>query len=144
MTRHRIRPLASVLALTCALGLGLGACGGGDDDDDAGGGSSTTSTASTTTEAAPSSSEPAGPVEGDAVTIANFDFGPNQLAVSPGTTVTWTNDDPTSHTATADDGQFDTGSLAPGDSGEFTFDEAGTFAYHCEIHPSMTASVVVE
>ena len=72
-------------------------------------------------------------------------FDPQSVTVGVGDNVIWRFEDGlNSHTVTADDGQFDTGSLAPGDSGEFTFDEAGTFAYHCEIHPSMTASVVVE
>jgi len=46
-------------------------------------------------------------------------------------------------TVTADDGAFDSGSLAGGKSFSFTFDEAGTFAYHCNIHQSMTGRVVV-
>jgi plastocyanin len=142
MTRRRA-PLASVLALAGAIVLVLAACGGGDDDD---AGSTTSTTASTTTEPTSSAtSAPAEPVSGDGVTIKDFAFTPEALSVTAGTTVTWTNDDSSTHTATGDDGEFDTKSLAPGDSGEFTFEEAGTFTYHCEIHPStMKASIIVE
>lgn len=59
-----------------------------------------------------------------------------------GTTVTWTNDDTAAHTVTADDGSFDE-RIAAGETVTVTFDEAGTFAYHCDIHTSMTATVIV-
>jgi plastocyanin len=141
MIRSR-SPLATVLALLAAVVLVLAGCGDGDDD----AGSTTSTTASTTTEPASSTtSAPAEPVSGDAVTIEDFDFAPKALLVTAGTTVTWTNDDASTHTATGDDGEFDTKSLSPGDSGELTFEEAGTFTYHCEIHPTtMKAEIIVE
>jgi len=77
------------------------------------------------------------------VTIANFSFGPNDLQVKVGTTVTWTNQDSASHTVTADDGSFDSGSLSQGSSFSFTFTEAGTFPYSCNFHPSMVGTVTV-
>lgn len=77
------------------------------------------------------------------VTIEDFAFAPRTITVDVGDTVTWTNRDTAGHTATADDGSFDTGVLGRGQSGSRTFDEAGTFAYHCEPHPSMTGTVVV-
>ena len=79
---------------------------------------------------------------GQAVTIANFAFAPGTITVTPGTTVTWTNNDSATHTATGTG--FDTGSIAPGASAAFTFTTAGSFAYHCAIHPAMTGSVVVQ
>jgi plastocyanin len=79
-----------------------------------------------------------------AVTIANFSFQPATVTVQVGDSVTWTNQDGAPHTATADDGSFDSGTLSQGDTGSHTFDTAGTFAYHCEIHPNMTGSVVVQ
>jgi plastocyanin len=48
------------------------------------------------------------------------------------------------HTVTADDDSFDSGTLSNGDTFEQTFDEAGEFAYHCEIHSSMTGTITVE
>jgi plastocyanin len=79
-----------------------------------------------------------------AVTIANFAFDPPTLSVAAGTTVTWTNNDTSPHTVTADDGSFDSGNLNPGQSFTFTFAQGGTFAYHCNYHPNMKASIVVQ
>jgi manganese oxidase len=77
------------------------------------------------------------------VSIKNFAFNPPNATVAPGTTVTWVNNDQTAHTATANDGAFDSGTLQPGQSYSFKFDKPGTYAYHCEIHPYMTATVTV-
>src|SRR4051812_26826220 len=123
------RPTRTVTAWSASLAVAatllLGACGGGgggDDEDDAG--------AKT-------------PVTGDAVTIRGFAFGPEALQVQKGTKVTWTNKDSSTHTATADDGSFDTKSIKKGAAGTATLEKAGTFAYHCDIHPSMHGSIVV-
>ena len=83
-------------------------------------------------------------VKGTAVEIKDFAFSPATLTVKVGDTVTWTNQDSVGHSATADDGSFDTGILAQGESNTVTFTEAGTFAYHCTPHPNMTAMIVVE
>jgi plastocyanin len=77
------------------------------------------------------------------VSIKNFAFNPPNATVAPGTTVTWVNNDQTAHTVTANDGAFDSGTLQPGQSYSFKFDKAGTYAYHCNIHPDMTATVTV-
>lgn len=77
-----------------------------------------------------------------AVTIAEFAFDPTDLRVSVGTTVTWTNHDPTPHTVTGHD--FDTGALEQNGSGAVSFDTPGTFDYFCAIHPTMQGRVVVE
>lgn len=77
------------------------------------------------------------------VSIRDFLFEPSQLRVEPGTTVTWTNEGNEPHTVTADNGLFDSGVLEPGDSYSVQFDGAGTVAYHCTLHPSMTGSIVV-
>jgi len=78
-----------------------------------------------------------------AVDIAGFAFSPKSVTVEVGDTVTWTNADAQGHTATADDASFDTGTIAGGASASETFATAGTFGYHCKIHPAMTATVVV-
>jgi LPXTG-motif cell wall-anchored protein len=77
------------------------------------------------------------------VAIRDFSFGPGAITVHVGDTVTWANAGPTDHTATADDGAFDTGTLRAGQSGSHTFAGAGTFAYHCTLHPSMRGTVQV-
>jgi plastocyanin len=64
--------------------------------------------------------------------------------VTPGATVRFRNDDQADHTMTADGGAFDTGHVAPGKEAEIHAPTApGTYAFHCEIHPSMTATLTV-
>lgn len=77
------------------------------------------------------------------VSIQNFAFSPGTIQIAAGTTVTWTNNDQTAHTVTADDGSFDSGAIAPGGTFSMTFNNPATIAYHCKIHPNMTASIVV-
>ena len=81
---------------------------------------------------------------GNTVSIANFAFSPATLPIPAGTTVTWTNNDSTTHTVTSDNGVFDSGNLAPNAIFSYTFSNAGTFAYHCSLHTSMTGKIVVK
>jgi LPXTG-motif cell wall-anchored protein len=76
-------------------------------------------------------------------TISDYKFSPASLTIHVGDTITWTNDGPAAHTATANDGSFDTGTLKKGQSASHTFTKAGTFAYICKIHPFMHGTVVV-
>src|SRR5215217_2187933 len=78
------------------------------------------------------------------VTIADFSFTPATITVNTGDTVTWNNNGPTPHSATANDGSFDTGILRRGQSGSHTFNLAGSFSYYCKPHPYMKATVVVQ
>ena len=78
------------------------------------------------------------------MTIRDFEFSPSSVTVNEGDTITWTNEGPTVHTATAEDGSFDTGSLRKGESGSATFTSAGTISYICTPHPNMTGTVVVQ
>jgi plastocyanin len=78
------------------------------------------------------------------VTIANIAFGPGSITVSVGTTITWQNNDGINHTSTSDTGVWDTGAIAPGTSKTHTFNTAGTFPYHCNIHTMMTGTIVVK
>ena len=77
-------------------------------------------------------------------TIVDFAFQPASITVRAGTTVTWTNTGGAPHTATADDGSFDSGSLSGGSTFSQPFTKAGTYAYHCAIHTSMKWTVVVQ
>ena len=81
---------------------------------------------------------------GSDVSIKNFAFSIGSLNVNSGTTVTWTNNDAANHTVTADDNSFNSGNIAPGKTYSKTFTSSGTFAYHCNIHPGMQATVVVK
>jgi LPXTG-motif cell wall-anchored protein len=78
------------------------------------------------------------------VTVSDFEFAPKGITVNVGDTVTWSNAGPTQHTATANDGSFDTGLLADGESGSHTFDQAGTFSYFCQPHPFMKGTITVQ
>ena len=81
------------------------------------------------------------------VTIRNFAFVPAEVQVAPGTTVVWVNcegADIDPHTSTADGGAWDSGFLRPGESYSRTFDEVGSFPYHCTPHPFMRGTVAVE
>jgi plastocyanin len=71
-------------------------------------------------------------------------FNPNPITISRGGSVTWMNNDTTSHTSTSDSGMWNSGTLAPGAQFTATFSSAGTFTYHCAIHPGMVGSVVVQ
>jgi LPXTG-motif cell wall-anchored protein len=77
------------------------------------------------------------------VSIQGFAFHPGSMTVNVGDSVTWTNQDSVAHTATANDGSFDTGTLKRGQSGSHTFNQAGTFSYICSIHPNMHGTVTV-
>jgi plastocyanin len=76
-------------------------------------------------------------------TITDFKFSPGTTTIHLGDAITWTNNGPSPHTATANDGSFDTGTLAKGKSASHTFTQSGTFAYICSIHPFMHGTVVV-
>jgi len=96
-----------------------------------------------------SKSSPTGPSgsgggTGNVVTISNMAYSPSPLTVSKGTTVTWKNNDSVAHTATADDASFDTGNIpANSTSSGVTFNQAGTFAYHCTYHSGMHGTITV-
>ncbi len=77
------------------------------------------------------------------VEIQNLDYSTKELEVDPGTVVVWVNQDPVQHSITADDGSFDSGLFDPDQSFAMTFDEPGTYTYHCTPHPFMRGRVVV-
>jgi len=77
------------------------------------------------------------------VEIRNFTFTPGNLHVPVGAKVTWTNYDDPPHTATAQDGSWDTGILNKGQSGTITFDKPGDYTYYCKVHPNMVARITV-
>jgi plastocyanin len=78
------------------------------------------------------------------VGIVNYAFSPSTLNIKVGDTVVWTNNATTSHTVVSDSGtELNSGPLITGRTYSHKFNQAGTFAYHCSIHPSMTATVIV-
>jgi plastocyanin len=77
------------------------------------------------------------------VSIKDSAFSPSVVTVDREDTVTWTNDDTLSHTATSQEDVFDSAVLAPGAMFSHLFETPGTYAYVCRIHPFMTGKVVV-
>ena len=125
--RRDIAIAAFVALAIIAISLGATSCGGD------------TSNSSETTA---SSGGPG--ASGAQVVMKDLAFDPETVTIKAGESVTWTNEDSASHTVVGDNGEFESDSLATGDTFSFTFDKAGTYAYHCSIHPSMKATVTVE
>jgi plastocyanin len=101
-----------------AAAIGLAACGGSEDE--------------------PAAAKASG---GPAVAVADNSFSPASLKAAVGDTVTFENEGQVAHTVTGDD--FDSGSLAPGDTFTFEAAEAGTFSYVCTFHPGMQGTIAV-
>jgi plastocyanin len=93
--------------------------------------------------APPPSAPPAGAAV-EEVAIIDLAFEPAETVVAVGTTVAWTVTQASPHTVTAADGSFDSGILDVGGRFEHTFLEPGSFAYACQLHPQMQATVVVD
>jgi plastocyanin len=78
------------------------------------------------------------------INIDNFSFGPAELTVSVGTTVTWTNRDDIPHTVVSTDKVFKSKVLDTNEKFSYTFSTPGAFSYFCSIHPKMTGTVMVQ
>ena len=91
--------------------------------------------------------------EDHVVQISGKAFQPDKLLVKVGERVTWKNVDSTDHTVvdigrpsqpgTQGKGEFDSGTLKPGETWSYTFTKEGNFQYHCTNHPTMTGVVIV-
>ena len=119
--RHA-RLTASVLCVFL-LGIALSCSSYNDDYDDGGGGGGGT----------PGANE---------VWIQGNAFSPSSKTVSVGTTITWTNKDGIAHTVTGTG--WGSGNLSNNATYSHTFDTAGSFPYHCTIHPGMTGTITVQ
>ena len=92
-------------------------------------------------------SKPPAPVS---VSLLNLAYNPQAITVTVGTTIKWTNNESLfiPHSVTsgippfAPDGKFDSGTLNPGQSFQFTFNSVGTFAYYCQFHLAMMTGTV--
>jgi plastocyanin len=78
-----------------------------------------------------------------AVSIKDFEFSPPAISAKVGDVITFTNAGAKSHTATLDQGDCGTETLAPGAAGGLTFSKAGSYPFHCAIHSSMTGTITV-
>ena len=81
---------------------------------------------------------------GTGVVMKNLAFDPATVTIKAGESVIWTNLDSVNHTVVADNGEFKSGDLGQGATFTFKFDKAGSYPYHCGIHPSMKGTVVVQ
>jgi plastocyanin len=128
-TRTSVPSIVRALVVAAALSLGLGACGSDDDSSD---GAASDDGGTTTT---------AGGLDvnqGDIIVIDDFTFGDGApVEIQTGELITWQNDDSIRHTVTddTDNPEFSSSAIQPDDTFSITFDEAGTFQYHCSIHP---------
>jgi plastocyanin len=131
------------LLLACmALSLVVAGCGDDDDDDGGGGGAETTEQPAGGGDDAGGGGGGGGATE---VSEEGIAFNPAEVTVSVGDTVTWTNNDTVEHDVTADGfSSGEPGGMAPGDTFDHTFQEAGTFDYVCTVHPGMEGTVTVE
>jgi plastocyanin len=106
-------------------------------------GSSSPSTPTSSPQPAPSGPSTSVSIPQGAAVLTLTAYNPNPVNVAAGTTVRWTNTDAVAHTSTADGGAFNSGTLAAGAHFDFTFQTAGSFPYHCAIHPGMIGTIVV-
>jgi|SRR5829696_2245976 len=132
--------LVLVLANLAFITIG---CGGDDNGD-----TTVTETATETTSEESSSDANAIAPSGDAVRsakveIEDFAYSPDPVTIEEGGKVIWINRDSEPHTATAEDGSFDIGTLEEGKLGSESFKEPGSYAYICSIHPQMKGTVEV-
>ncbi len=154
MKRLTLSSLFVVLALllsSCSMHLGLSKI--------LGGGSTSKPSASkpnglssgskhvkaTHTPPSPSSASAGGAAQGnDLIMVTSSGFQPTTLTVKVGTQVTWTNSDTAAQSVTSDTvNLFDSGSLNPGATFQYTFSQAGTFTYHSTNAPADTGTVIV-
>ena len=153
--KKQLKPVLFCLIALSAFVL-LAACGGGTTSTGTTPTTGTTSTTATTPTTGTTSTPTTTTQTGNAQTVmiitdssGTFAFSPAKLTIKAGTTVTWKNTTAAAHTVTSDDGKsFDSGTSNPitAQTGtfSFTFTKAGTFAYHCAIHPFMKATIIVQ
>ena len=113
--------------------------------------SPSTATVSATTTAATSNastsiatSSPSTSAASQTVVIQGFSFQPASITIQTGASVTWRNDDSVSHQIVSNTNAFGSSVLNAGGSYTHAFDQAGTYPYHCGIHPYMTGTVTVQ
>lgn len=151
----RARRTAS-LAAASACALVLAACGAGDEplaDPDAATQPEVTAPESEAPDEDPAEEAADAPADvdepassGTQVALLDDDgfvFSPSDVTIAAGETVTWVHEGRISHTVTADDDSFGSGTMAAGDTFEVTFDEPGTHPYVCDFHGSMRGTITV-
>jgi plastocyanin len=137
----------SLLAVAAGAALLLGACSSG--------GATTAPSAAASAAPPAASAEASAPAAGGApcaessaagevaVSIKGFAFNPASITAKVGQTITFKNEDSVPHTATLDDGSCTTPQIAGGSSDGLMFTAAGTYPFHCNVHPTMKGTITV-
>ncbi|HEU4724922.1 MAG TPA: cupredoxin domain-containing protein [Candidatus Eisenbacteria bacterium] len=130
MLRHPALRLTAITLIAAGLAFAAHGCGGDDNKNPTGPGGGGTAADVTISIVGNSGSS---------------SFSPNPDTVSVGQTVSWKNNDGSmTHTSTADGSSWNTGNISPGaTSTPITMNNAGSFPYHCGLHPSMVGTLVV-
>jgi plastocyanin len=133
MYTRKLFPALAICALAGLIFVGAAGCGSSGDNSG--------STASTETVASPPASGNA--ARSEKVEIVDFAYDPDPVTIEEGGKVIWKNEDSVAHTATAEDGSFDTGTIEEGKLKSETFKQPGVYKYFCSIHPQMHGTVEV-
>ncbi len=104
----------------------------------------TTATSNVGTSTATSSPSPSASAGSQTVVIQGLSFQPASLTIQKGASVTWRNDDSVSHQIVSNTNAFSSSVLNAGGSYTHVFDQAGSYPYHCGIHPFMTGTITVQ
>ena len=124
-----MRKTAYVWILALGMAAGCGGGGGSPSEPSSGGGGGPTATVA---------------IDGDAYRPGgSANFAPSSITVQAGTLVTWSNNDQTAHTATENNGAFNSGSIGGGGTFSRQFNTVGAFEYHCTLHANMSGTVTV-
>jgi plastocyanin len=82
--------------------------------------------------------------------IRNEAKDPRFMIISPGTNVTWANDDTVAHTADSDSHMthsyypdLDSGLIEPGATFSHTFDQRGVYPTHCSEHAETEHAIII-
>lgn len=124
---RRTKIAGAAVGVAALVALGITQLGGGDDDDDG-----------------DKAGQPGATGEPGVLTAEGLAYDFDTLTVAPGELITFRNGDTIAHTLTADDGLFDSGSIEPGGTWVTSYDGPRTIDVHCDIHPSMQATIVIE
>jgi plastocyanin len=140
MRRFGLVPLLAAL-------VGVSACagsGGSTAATSTGGGAASAAASAAGGGAAVCATAPAGSTAAVTVTIKDLKFSPQPVQAKAGDVIAWTNQDGSiPHTATLDNGACDTASIAGGSTAMLLFNTAGTYTYHCTVHPAMKDYTIV-
>ena len=123
--------------LALAVGIALAACGSGATPTTNAPAASSGATAGA---AACAKVETAGTITVD---ISDFKFNTEPVQAKVGDTITWSNKGAVPHSAALDDASCATDTIQPGTAGNLKFSVAGTYPYHCAIHPTQMKGTIV-